>query len=168
MPRRAPNPRLVKINLSYTVEEVASLLQSHRNTVRNWIKNGLRTCDDRRPTLILGRHLAEYLTAHRARNKRACKPGEIYCLRCRAPRTPAGGMADFQTITVMVGNLIGICPECSLMMNRRVSVSKLEAVRGHLDIKFPLGFRHIGETQRPTLNCELRQEGADHDKSQPQ
>jgi hypothetical protein len=35
---RHPNPRLVKIHRSYTVEEVARNLRKHKNTVRAWMK----------------------------------------------------------------------------------------------------------------------------------
>jgi hypothetical protein len=51
---RHPNPRLVKIHRSYTVEEVARNLRKHKNTVRAWIKQGLRPIDGRRPTLFTG------------------------------------------------------------------------------------------------------------------
>ena len=40
--KRHPNYRLVKIHHSYTVEEIARLFGSHRNTVRRWLKLGLR------------------------------------------------------------------------------------------------------------------------------
>ena len=90
MRKRRPNYRLVKIHRSYTVEEVARLLGMHKNTVRAWVKAGLPTCDGKRPTLILGSDLAAYLQARRTKNKRPCKPGEIYCVRCRAPKGPAG------------------------------------------------------------------------------
>ena len=50
-----PNHRLLKIHRSYTVEEVASVLDVHRNSVRNWLRSGLDAIDQRRPTLILGK-----------------------------------------------------------------------------------------------------------------
>ena len=65
MGKRYPNPRLVKIHRSYTVEEVARLLGKHKNTVRNWVKNGLATIDDKRPMLILGPDLVAFLRACR-------------------------------------------------------------------------------------------------------
>ena len=87
---RHPNYRLVKTHRTYTVEEIASLFHVHRNTVREWVKRGLPTCDDRRPMLILGPELAAFLQARRLKNRQTCAPGELYCVRCRAPRVPAG------------------------------------------------------------------------------
>jgi len=40
---------------NYTVEEIAKLFGVHRNTVRQWVKQGLPTSDRKRPMLILGR-----------------------------------------------------------------------------------------------------------------
>ena len=76
MGKRRPNPRLAKIHRNYTVEEIASLYGVHKNTVRQWIKDGLPTSDHRRPLLVLGRDLAEFLHNKRRKNKRTCKPGE--------------------------------------------------------------------------------------------
>jgi hypothetical protein len=134
MRRRRPNHRLVKIHRNYTVEETSRLLGIHKNTVRTWINAGLPVCDDMRPQLILGRELVSFLQSRRAKKKRPCAPGEMYCFRCRVPRTPAGEMADFVQKTDALGNLVGICPQCSAMMYRRASVAKLPAIREKLDI----------------------------------
>jgi hypothetical protein len=85
--QRRPNPRLAKIHRSYTVEEAARLLGVYKGTVRQWIKQGLSTCDDRRPLLILGGDLRDFLVKKRTQNKRPCKPGEVYCVRCRLTDT---------------------------------------------------------------------------------
>ena len=146
MGKRRPNPRLAKIHRNYTVEEIATLYGIHKNTVRQWVKRGLPTTDDRRPMLILGRDLSEFLQARRKKNKRTCKPGEIYCVRCREPRSPAGGMADYESLTETLGNLIGICPICDNFIYRRVNITKLEVVRGQLDITIPQALKHINES----------------------
>ena len=96
MRKGRPNYRLVKIHRNYTVEDVARLFGKHKNTVRAWVKAGLPTCDSKRPTLILGRELAAYLLERRTKNKQPCQPDEIYCVRCRAPKRPAGDMAEYQ------------------------------------------------------------------------
>ena len=163
-----PNHRLVKIHRSYTVEEVARRLGVHRNTVREWVKRGLPTCDDKRPLLILGRDLVAFLKARRLKNRRSCQPGEIYCVRCRAPRTPAGGMADYQPMTVTLGNLIGICPCCDSLIYRRVNPAKLGQIRGSLAVTLPQGPRHIDESPRLSLNSDLGYGSSHHDNAQPE
>jgi hypothetical protein len=136
MRKRRPSYRRVKIHRSYTVEEVACLFGTHKNTVRAWVKSGLPTCDRKRPILILGRELAAYLKARRLKNKRPCQPGEIYCVRCRAPKLPAGEMAEYEPATEKFGNLKGICPDREGMIYQRVSLAKLAQIRGKLDITF--------------------------------
>jgi len=143
MRKRHPNYRLVKIHRSYTVEDIARLFDVHKNTVRAWIKAGLPICDNKRPTLILGSELRAYLKARRTKNKRPCQPGEFYCVRCRAPKQPAGDMAEYQAITASLGNLIGICPDCDTMVYRRTSMAKLTEIRGKLDITLPEARRRV-------------------------
>ena len=155
MKKRHPNHRLVKIHRSYTVEEVATMFGIHKNTVRQWVKRGLATVDDKRPMLILGHVLVEFLKARRTKNKQKCKPGELYCVRCRSPKRPAGDMADYSPITDKIGNLIGICPDCEAIMNRHVSLATIELVRGNIDISFPEGLRHIIDRHNPTVNSDF-------------
>jgi hypothetical protein len=156
MRKRHPNHRLVKIHRSYTVEEIACLFGAHKNTVRAWVKAGLPTCDGKRPMLILGHDLAAFLYARRAKKKQPCQPGEIYCVRCRAPKLPAGNMAEYFPITEKFGNLIAICPDCNSMMNRRVSMAKLGQVQRKMDITFPQALLRLSESHQPTVNSDLK------------
>ena len=156
MGKRNPNPRFVKIHRNYTVEEIACRLDIHRNTVREWIKRGLLTIDDRRPMLILGRDLFAFLQAKRIKNKRPCRPGEMYCLRCRKPKTPALNMAEYQPKTQTLGNLFGICPDCDTGMNRAVNLTKLEQIRGKLDITIPEGVQRLIDSGQPPANSDFR------------
>ena len=158
MGTRRPNPRLAKSHRNYIVEEIANLYGVHRNTVREWVKRGLPTSDEKRPMLILGRDLSEFLQARRAKNKPPCGPGEIYCVRCRAPKAPAGDMADYQATTPTLGNLCAICPDCGAIMNRRVSFAKLEQIRGQMDITVPQALRRIEESMRPSVNSDFKRD----------
>jgi hypothetical protein len=134
MGARHPNPRSAKIHRSYSVEEIARLFAIHKNTVRAWLRQGLTPIDDQRPTVIRGEELRRFLAARRARAKQACGPGRIYCLPCRAPKVPAGKMADCTQTGHTTGTLQGICPDCNRMIYRRVNPRKLAAVRGDLEV----------------------------------
>ena len=153
--RRLPNPNRVKIHHSYTITEAAHLLGVHKNTVREWTRNGLPALTEQRPTLILGTELRAYLTRRRQAKKQPCGPGRIYCVRCRMPKRPAGGLADFKPLTNTNGNLIGICPTCDSLMYRRVSTSKLPTVSADLSLQIAKGPQHINESNHPSVNSDF-------------
>ncbi|HEY5828165.1 MAG TPA: helix-turn-helix domain-containing protein [Hyphomicrobiaceae bacterium] len=152
------NPRRVKVHRNYTVEEVAKLFQVHKNTVRDWLKVGLPTVDGRRPTLILGRQLASFIHARRERSRQRCRAAELYCFRCRAPKRPAARTAEYLPLTAGSGNLRARCADCSTRMYRRVSLYKLAAVVGDLQVKLPQAQQRIVEGADPSVNCDLELE----------
>jgi hypothetical protein len=157
MRKRRPNHMLVKIHRTYSVDDAARLFDVHKNAVRAWVKQGLPVCDDARPMLILGRDLAAFLKARSTKNKRPCGPGEIYCVRCRSPKAPAGAMAEYRHVSASLGNLVGICPDCEGMIFRRVNRTKLPQVQGELEISFPpnnIDENFIGPTGQKGLSCE--------------
>jgi hypothetical protein len=158
MGRRHPNHRLVKIHRSYVVEEIACLFGVHKNTVREWIKAGLPTSDKRRPMLILGHHLADFLRRRRQKNKQPCRHGEIYCVRCRAPKPPGGGMAEYRPVTETSGNLTAICPDCNSIMNRRINIGKLEQFFGKADVALPQALRQVSKRIESCVNSDFKQE----------
>jgi hypothetical protein len=155
MRKHHPNYRLVKIHRSYTVEEVARLFGTHKNTVRAWVKAGLSTCDSKRPILILGHALAGYLKARRTKNKRPCQAGEIYCVRCRAPKKPAGDMTDYEPVTEKFGNLKGICPDCEGMIFRRASFARLDLIRAKLSVTIVEARLRVDESHSRTVNSDF-------------
>jgi hypothetical protein len=156
MGKRHPNHRLVKIHRNYTVEEIAHLFDKHKNTVRHWVKEGLATIDDKRPMLVLGHVLVAFLQDRRVKNKQTCRSGELYCVRCHAPKSPAGDMVEYTPVTEKLGNLIAICPDCNALMNRRVSLAKIGQVSSKMEITFPKAVRRLFESANPTVNSDLR------------
>ena len=154
---RRRNPRLAKIHRNYTVEEIAALYGVHKNTVREWIKKGLPVLDKKRPMLILGNDSFQFLQERRQKNKKKCKPGEIYCVKCREPRLPESLEAEYQSLSDTQGFLIGICPCCEILIYRRVSLAKLTHARGELTITMPKGLKHLEGREQPSLNSDFRQ-----------
>jgi len=153
--KRHPNPRLVKIHRSYSVEEIARLLGINKNTVRAWLKQGLDAIDKRRPILVHGKALASFLVARRSASKRPCPPGYIYCLRCRAPKPPAGSMVDYTPLTDRTGNLSAICPTCGTMMYRRVRKVQLWEFSGKTEVTSTEESPRIKGSDGLSVNCDL-------------
>jgi hypothetical protein len=127
--------RAIKANKPYTVDELADAACVSIPTVRNWIKDGMPLIDGNRPMIILGFHALEYLNARKAKSKQPMALGEFYCLRCKAPRTPFGAMADYVPSSDTGGRLKAICGVCECACNRNVSARDLPDIRKVLDVE---------------------------------
>lgn len=149
------NPNKAKIHRSYTVEEVADLYGVHKNTVRAWIKLGLSVCDDKKPMLILGADLRVFIQKKKAKRKQTCQPWEMYCVRCRKPQTPFGGMADYVADNEARGRLIALCPECEGGLNKYANLSSIKALGDKLDVALPRALNHLNKMTNPLLNSDL-------------
>lgn len=155
MGKRHPNWQLVKKCRNYTVEEVADLFGLHKNTVRAMRRDGLRPIDDRRPMLFLGGDLANFLRERRAKSKCPLKSNEMYCLRCREAREPAFGDIEYLPATPSGGNLRGLCPACSGLMHRRVSLARMHLMFPEWQAMIRQGQEHIGACDELSLKCDL-------------
>ena len=58
-------------------------------------------------------------------------------------------------MTDKTGNLVAICPDCDAIMNRHVSLAKIEQVLGKIDIRFPEAVRHIIDRANPAVNSDF-------------
>jgi hypothetical protein len=155
MARHRPDRRRVKIHRPYTVEVTARLLGICRATVRRWLKQGLRTIDSRKPLMVRGVDLLEFLSA-RAKPKQPCPIGHCFCVKCRAPHPPAGAMAEFVVLTTTTGNLRALCPICGNMMHRRMSLAQLDQIRAALSVTIVDRVRSLSDISRPSTNVYLK------------
>lgn len=157
MPRRGMNWRRVKRHRSYSVGEAAQVVGVSKLTVRRWVKGDLPALTEKRPWLILGNDLAEFLQ-RRAKSKTRLRLDEFFCFRCRRPRPAAAGMADYVPRNARSGMLIGLCAECQTVMRKAFSVARLREVAPKLDVSFPQGEPHLNDTIQPLLNDHFGQE----------
>lgn len=145
----------VKLHRTCTIPEVAALLGVHKHTVRRWIDEGLPVIDWKRPLLILGADLRDFLQA-RQPVKKPCRPGEIFCVRCSAPKRPAGDMADFIPTTAKRGLLRGICPDCNGLIHRLVTEAKITAAAGTVEVARRPAQPRMCDSPAPLSNVDLR------------
>lgn len=120
-----PDRRRIRIQRTYSVPEVAELLDVHVNTVRRWLKNGLDTIDGQSPTLIHGAELRRFLDARANGRKQKCGPHEMYCLTCHAPRSPTQGSVYIADLNEKTVRLVGICSTCGGQICRAGSAMRL-------------------------------------------
>lgn len=134
------DPRRIKIHISYTVEELARLLGCHKRSVRNWIRQGLGTLDDgKRPVLIQGATARAFLEERRRTSKRRCKAGELYCLRCREPRSPVDGSTKISESDLSSPMLSAVCSQCGAQMFKRITSGAADTLRRQLELEGDAG-----------------------------
>ncbi|MEM7701609.1 MAG: helix-turn-helix domain-containing protein [Pseudomonadota bacterium] len=152
------NPRLAKLHRSYSVTELAKVLGVHKRTVREWIKKGLPLVDGAKPALILGSEFQAWWGNQRKAKKRPCKPGQMYCLKCRAPKAPALAMVEYAATNAATGNLKALCETCGTLMHQRIRLSRIPARMPGMDVQITQAPSSIVELAHPSLNCAKKKD----------
>lgn len=162
MARTRLNPRLAKLNRTYTTEEVARLYGLHRETPRRWVRDGaLRAIDDRRPTLIHGATLRAFVAQRREAAKRPTPPGFMHCFGCRCSRRPALAMADFKPPRGRgAGNLRALCEACGVVMNRSARWDAVPAILPGVEVRVLEGQGRIAERPTPAATVAFNEDAS--------
>lgn len=150
------NPNRVKMNRSYTFEELAAVFLVHKNTVAAWVKNGLPCMKEQRPFLILGVDARHYLKTQRVNKKQKCKLNELYCLRCKAPSTPVENFVEYTPVSSTKGRLSGFCMRCECLINKFVGFSSLEGYLMIFEVALPKELEHIRDSNIALLSSDFK------------
>ena len=154
MPAKRINPRLAKIHRSYSVTELADILEVHKHSVRSWVKAGLPTVDSTQPALIHGSDFHEWWSKRRKAKKRPLQPGQLYCFKCREPKAPALGMIEYTATNAVTGNLKAMCETCGTFMHRRTRLADLGMKMPNLEVQRTEAPPSIIERTPPSLNFD--------------
>jgi hypothetical protein len=158
MPSKRVNPYLIKTHRSYTAAELAKRLGVHKNTVRNWQREGLPALGDLRPVLFQGRAVRGFLAQRNADRKRPCPPGAMYCFRCREARRPALGRVDYLQQAIGTGNLSAMCEACGTMMHRRARGDTLGRIMPGVAVTIREASPRLRGRHPPSPNCDMEKE----------
>jgi DNA-binding XRE family transcriptional regulator len=157
MATRRPNWRGVRRHRSYSVDEAARTVDVSKGTVRRWTKTGLPAITDRKPTLILGSDLIDFIKSRR-QPKQRCQLDECYCFACRAPRRPAFNEVEYVPLTSTSGNLRALCIKCSTVMHKRVSTAILAVLGAIVSVTIKQADKPISKSDGPCLNDNFERE----------
>ena len=112
----------LKKHRRYTTSELSYLLGVHIDTVRSWVKRGLKPiCRFECQYLFIGCEVISFLETERTARKCKLKDNEIYCVVCKKPSvTPT----EHVKIVVHCDDLLskyyiyGICQHCGREIQR--------------------------------------------------
>lgn len=115
------NPMAVRANRSYDVDEAARALGVTTGTIRNFIKDGLIVMTSRKPYLMMGWAIRDYLRAKYARAKKPLAVDELFCTSCQVGRQPVDLMVSIASVGSATSNLKGVCRVCGSGCRRMIS-----------------------------------------------
>ena len=124
----------IKAFRCYTVEEAADVSGVSPRTIRNWAADGLHVMEDMRPALIRGDDLRQYIKSKRESRSVKTEIHTFYCVRCRAARRAAEGLADCE-IKGGRAKLTAICEVCETIVSKPVPEARIPAISQLLELK---------------------------------
>lgn len=157
----------IKTHLVYTIWEVADALGCHRQTVIRWIKNkGLEADCSRKPWLIEGRVLRDFLGLRRTAQKHTLALHHCYCLGCKAPREAGGKIADFKLQTPETGTLTALCSACGALMHKVIRRRDLELLRTKIEVTIQQADPRLVSSDTAPSNVTFHTGAKTHGKTQ--
>ena len=123
------NINLIKQTLSYSVIEIAELFNLHKRTVQTWLQEGLPKIDNKRPFLVLGSELKEFISRKQKKRKKKCKQDEFYCCKCREVRQSRNNLVSIKILNEKSGLIKGICNQCNTKINKIFPIKKLGEIK---------------------------------------
>ena len=124
----------IKANRHYTYEDAARALGVSIQTVRAWRSDGLQVLTGQIPHIIMGYALKEFIIKRKRKRKCQLKDDEVLCMRCKAPRTPFGMMADYVPTSATSGRLETLCGTCEGRCSRLAQASEIPRLSEKLEI----------------------------------
>lgn len=152
MANRRHSARRVKRLRTYNVREAAKATGATPGTVRHWHKNGLEAVAGVYPLIFRGVDIIAFFKRRADDRKRPCRPGQMYCFRCKGPKRPAFDEIELWLDGPKLGSLRGLCPDCTATMNRRTSLAKFKMAAGDLKVSIRCADSHLIETPEPNSN----------------
>ena len=131
MSRRLYPHRTVKYWYTYDVEDVCALFRKsglRAQTVRAWVKNGLKTIDKGKPALIYGYDLIEYLKHQNSKHKCKTAFNEIFCFKCKDARPVFQRKVTIQHKEKRLF-VSGQCRDCKTLMFKPYKMEDLSKIK---------------------------------------
>ena len=126
--RRKPDLRLIRVSQSYSIPEVAKLLERTAPTIRVWIKQGLPVLPETQPRLICGGELKGWLAERAKARKQPCGIAKLYCFKCRRPRRPKPDSVATSPLSAKTVKVSGKCGACETAMQQPRKLTALPEI----------------------------------------
>lgn len=124
MGKRLYNLQPIKYWYCYDVEDICNMYKLHPQTVRKWQKTGLKAIDNKKPSLIYGYDLKNFLGKQNKLNKCKTKFNEFFCVKCKEAKIPYKKQISIEYVNGFM-RVKGVCPVCKNIINKNYKLDSL-------------------------------------------
>ena len=153
--KRTYNTNLIKETLCYSTNEMAKRFNIHKRTVQEWYKAGLPRIDKRKPSLVLGADLKDFLKQRMNKRRSKCRRNELYCMKCKAPRQSRDNTVDIRFLSKTRLMILGLCAQCHTKTNKVNSTQNLMEISKIFAIR-QIHNRDLIGSDLPSLNTDIQ------------
>ena len=150
--------RSIRQQYTYSVYEIAELFNITPDTVFRWIRNeGLPRIIGSKKYFVHGSDLHTFLYKKNQKHKKSCKPDEIYCCKCRAPKTPNPNSINVLHLANGTFRAVGLCNVCMSKMGKVISPKSWNETHPFYRFANAPSITHDGESKSPP-ECQTQLE----------
>ena len=131
--KRTYHLRSLKAKRAYSFDEIAELLNVHKNTVHQWKKEGMPLIDTENiPYLAMGQDIKDFLRTKLKNRKHPLQAGEFFCPKCKVPRKSIPDQISIQVTDRQLGKtqkqvfILGVCAICGQALRLFSSEAKAQ------------------------------------------
>jgi hypothetical protein len=118
----------------YCADEVLKLYKvSSRNTLSNWVKQGLCPSPEASPQLFRSAELNRFHMQRRAQSKRELRLGEFKCLHCKTAVIPEPASMSFDPAKKAASLCCALCPDCGASVMKLLGETECNALKNYCD-----------------------------------
>lgn len=163
MSKRLYPHKRVRYWYAYDIDDICALFSDlglHPQTVRKWIKNGLKTIDAGKPALVYGHDLIAYLKKNNESNKCKTAFDQIYCMGCQDARPVFRNHVAIEQKSQFL-KVQGACRECKTPMFKSYKLADFSRLRSLFtlvdvaelyDFEAHTDMTHIHAQERSTIS----------------
>ena len=149
-----------------TLDDICNLFNVNHQTVREWIRRGLKTIDNGKPILIYGNDLKAFLGKQNQSNKCHTEFNQMFCMKCQDSRGVYKNQIQLEANQQFL-RAKGLCRDCKSVMNKSYKLSDLPQLRKIFvivdmlqlyDCKNPPVKTHLENQDKDSLNESTQME----------
>ena len=129
------NYKLIESNRSYSTEKIKKLIGIHEQTIREWVNQNNLECVSKKPILIYGAVLKEFIKNRNESHKKTLNFNEFKCLKCKAISIPKDNQISIYHNKNSSIRATGVCQNCDNEFSKVFKKNSIEQLKNSFFIK---------------------------------